>query len=346
MLRRLSTILFSCLFVCVTSLAAANPFEHGWSLDGEASSITFLSVKKDKIAELSEFASISGQITESGIAQLVVALDSVDTKIDLRNVRMRFLFFETFNFPEATVTAVLDPSAIQDLPQLRRKTMSVPVTLDLHGAKVELAPRLAVTLLDNDRVNISSIDPVILQLQDFNLLEGREKLQEAANVTITPLGIVNLNLTFQRNATGTVQPVAAAATGAGAALEDAGDFSTEACLGRFEILSRSRSINFAAGTSRLDKNSLRFLDSLYDIVSRCPDMIIEIGGHTDDKGSTAANQRLSEKRAHSVARYLAQRGIPARRLHAVGFGESRPLVANSSASNRAKNRRITFRALD
>ena len=72
---------------------AADPFEHGWQLDPEASAITFLSVKKDTIAETSQFAAISGQITERGVAQLIIALDSVDTKIDLRNVRMRFLFF-------------------------------------------------------------------------------------------------------------------------------------------------------------------------------------------------------------------------------------------------------------
>lgn len=324
---------------------AADPFEHGWQLDPVASSITFLSVKKDTVAETSQFAALSGQITESGVAQIVVALDSVDTKIDLRNVRMRFLFFETFTFPEATVTAVLDPGQLQDLPQLRRKVITVPIALNLHGVSVDMSPEVAVTLLDNDRVNISTLNPVILQLKDFNLMGGREKLQEAANVTITPLGIVNLNLTFDRTAPGTpVLAAATATTGASAALETSGDFSREACLGRFDILSRSRSVNFAPGTSRLDQRSTSFLDSLFDIVSRCPDMVIEVGGHTDDKGSAAANKRLSQKRAASVVRYLSAKGIDNARLKPVGFGEDLPLVPNTSAENRAKNRRIAFKA--
>ncbi|MCD9149669.1 OmpA family protein [Pseudophaeobacter flagellatus] len=338
--------LLALLLLAAQPALALDPFEHGWQLDPEASAITFLSVKKDTIAETSQFATISGQITEGGIAQLVVALDSVDTKIDLRNVRMRFLFFETFTHPEARVTAVLDPTQLLDLPQRHRKVIEVPVTLSLHGVEMDLAAKVAVTLLDNDRVNISTLNPVILQLADFNLMEGREKLQEAANVTITPLGIVNLNLTFDRRAAGTPVLPTAAASGATAALEATGDFSRAACIGRFDILSRSRSVNFAPGTSRLDQRSTQFLDSLFDIVSRCPNMVIEVGGHTDDKGSEAANTRLSQRRAASVVSYLATKGIATERLKPVGYGEASPLVANSNAQNRAKNRRIAFKVLN
>lgn len=338
---------FLILFFLFTQPAlAADPFEHGWQLDPDASAITFLSVKKDKVAETSRFAAISGQITERGIAQLVIALDSVDTKIDLRNVRMRFLFFETFTFPEATVTAVLDPVPLQDLPSLRRKVITLPVTLSLHGVEVELEAEVAVTLVSNDRINISTLNPVILQLEDFNLMGGRDKLQEAANVTITPLGIVNLNLAFDRRAPGTPVLAAPTNTGSTAALETTGDFSREACLGRFDILSRSRSVNFAPGTSRLDQKSVDFLDGLFDIVSRCPDMVIEVGGHTDDKGSAASNTRLSQKRANSVVRYLSNKGIAQQRLQSVGYGESIPLVPNDTAQNRAKNRRIAFKVLN
>lgn len=346
MFRLLILPIFLVLFTLPRTVFAADPFEHGWQLDPEISTITFLSVKKGTIAETSEFAAFSGQITEKGIAQIKIALDSVDTKIDLRNVRMRFLFFETFAHPEATVTAVLDPTQLADLPTVRRKLMQVPVTLSLHGADVDLSPRVAVTLLDNDRVNISSVDPVILQLKDFNLMAGREKLEEAANVTITPLGIVNLNLTFQRTSPGTAPAIVAPVSGASAALETAGDFSREACLGRFDILSRSRSVNFAPATARLDRTSIIFLDSLFDIVSRCPSIILEVGGHTDSQGQAAWNMRLSQQRADAVVSYLTRKGIGADRLKPVGYGETTPLVSNDTAQNRAKNRRIDFKVLN
>ena len=67
---------------------------------------------------------------------------------------------------------------------------------------------------------------------------------------------------------------------------------------------------------------------------------ISIEGHTDDVGADADNQSLSERRARSVAAWLTAQGVAAARMDASGAGESRPAVPNTSAANRAKNRRI------
>lgn len=68
---------------------------------------------------------------------------------------------------------------------------------------------------------------------------------------------------------------------------------------------------------------------------------LTIVGHTDDRGSEAYNQRLSEQRASSVADYLRdQFAVDADRLTVVGEGESMPLVADTTAEARAKNRRV------
>lgn len=72
---------------------------------------------------------------------------------------------------------------------------------------------------------------------------------------------------------------------------------------------------------------------------------IEIGGHTDDVGSDAANLELSKKRAQSVVDYLTKSGINASRLVSKGYGEIQPLNPNSSDENRANNRRIEFKIL-
>ena len=74
----------------------------------------------------------------------------------------------------------------------------------------------------------------------------------------------------------------------------------------------------------------------------CPTVAIEIGGHTDSEGTPERNQRLSDRRAQSVYDYLTRKGVEAKKLVAVGYGETRPLVPNDSAENRAKNRRIEF----
>lgn len=323
---------------------SVDPFENGWVLDAEASELRFMSVKKGNLAETSKFATLSGLITENGKAQIRVLLDSVDTKIDLRNVRMRFLFFETFNHPEATITVQLDPGALRDLHVTRRKFVPVTYDLSLHGVTVSREAEVAVTLMSNDRVNVSATTPIAMKLADFNLDGGREKLQEAANVTIVPLGIVSFDFVFDRSSPGTPPPAAAtlASAPASAALETKGTFDREACVGRFEILSRTGNINFAPASARLSPDSFGLLDNLFDIVNRCPDLNIEIGGHTDSDGSDATNRRLSERRAGAVADYLRGKGIPGSRMLVVGYGESRPIHPNDSRENKARNRRIEF----
>ncbi len=74
---------------------AQSAFNGGWTLNSEMSNLSFQSVKKQTVVESSGFATFNGTIDEAGKAEVTVLLDSVDTKIDLRNVRMRFLFFET-----------------------------------------------------------------------------------------------------------------------------------------------------------------------------------------------------------------------------------------------------------
>lgn len=328
---------------------SADPFENGWTLDPAASQLRFMSVKKGDVAETSSFATFSGLITEQGKAQIRVLMESVDTKIDLRNVRMRFLFFETFVHPDATITAQLDAAALSDLHVVRRKRITLDYALTLHGITVNKTADAFVTLIDNDRVAVSSTAPIALKLTEFGLDEGRVKLEEAANVTITPVGIVSFDFVFDRSSPGT-PPDMSLVTGAvapgSAALETKGNLDRDACVGRFEILSRTGNIHFAPASARLDAKSVPLLDNVYDIVSRCPELAIRIAGHTDSDGDAAVNQRLSERRAAAVADYLKGKGIPAERLATIGHGETRPLVPNTSRANKARNRRIEFSAMN
>ncbi|NRB16298.1 MAG: OmpA family protein [Rhodobacteraceae bacterium] len=323
-------------------LLAQSPFENGWQLDQAASNITYMSIKKGHIAETNSFATVNGQISEDGTAVLTIALDSVDTKVDLRNVRMRFLFFETFLHPQAIITTHLDAAILGDLSDLRRKEVTLPFSLSLHGVKADLSAPVIVSLLSNDRINVATVKPIPILMKDFALEPGRAKLEEAAGVTITPLAIVSLNLTFDRTAPGSAPSAAAPVVTASTAMETEGNFDRTACIGRFEILSRTGSINFAPSAARLEPSSTALLDTLYDIVSRCPDLVIEIGGHTDSQGKASWNLGLSQQRATAVSDYLQAKGIAQARMNVAGYGETKPLVPNNTAQNRAKNRRIEF----
>ena len=109
------------------------------------------------------------------------------------------------------------------------------------------------------------------------------------------------------------------------------------------MISSTRAIYFRTGSAELYKASGPLLDSVADIVKRCGAIRIEVTGHTDSVGSARANQQLSDQRARSVATYLTQQGVAADRIDTIGYGGTRPLAANDTEANRAKNRRIEFR---
>lgn len=75
-------------------------------------------------------------------------------------------------------------------------------------------------------------------------------------------------------------------------------------------------------------------------------ILIEVAGHTDSIGPEDYNQKLSERRAQSVADYLEDEGIQRERMRVVGYGENRPRAPNDSPENRQKNRRVVLSILD
>ncbi|MFN9776645.1 MAG: OmpA family protein, partial [Candidatus Kapaibacterium sp.] len=101
-------------------------------------------------------------------------------------------------------------------------------------------------------------------------------------------------------------------------------------------------IEFATGSADIQPASARDLDEMAVSLLAHPNTVMEIRGHTDDKGSAQTNEKLSLLRADAVAGALQQRGVPSSRLRTRGFGSSQPLVPNTSEENRAKNRRTEF----
>lgn len=331
------------VLMAFASVATAqdNPFGTGWALDPAASSLQFQSIKNGSKIETSSFATMSGAIGPDGTATLEVLLDSVDTKVDLRNVRMRFMFFETFNFPKATVTTQIPAELIADLATVRRKTVTLPFTLDLHGVTKTQQADLALTLIGDDLVAVSTAEPLNIAVADYNLEGGLAKLEGAAGVTIVPSTTVSFDFIF-RKSDGAPAPAPAPVEPASAALEAEGDFSLEACVGRFEILSRTGNIYFRPASAQLDDASVPLLNTVADIVTRCPGLKIQIAGHTDSIGPANENQRLSVNRAVSVVAFLRDKGIGDGRMVAVGFGENQPVADNGTSEGRSQNRRIAF----
>ncbi|MBF0469452.1 MAG: OmpA family protein [Desulfamplus sp.] len=103
---------------------------------------------------------------------------------------------------------------------------------------------------------------------------------------------------------------------------------------------------FEPGSAQINKGFIPLLQSLLDIMYEYPDYVLNIKGHTDDAHISTdqypSNWELSSARAMEVLKYLVRNGVPPERLTATGYGSTMPLVSNSSAENREKNRRVEF----
>ena len=103
-----------------------------------------------------------------------------------------------------------------------------------------------------------------------------------------------------------------------------------------------KNIFFETGSAELKNESVAELTKLIQFMVKNPDIRIEISGHTDDVGSDAMNQKLSENRANAVAEYLIENGIDKQRIRSVGYGKTRPIDTNNTEQGRANNRRTMF----
>lgn len=104
-------------------------------------------------------------------------------------------------------------------------------------------------------------------------------------------------------------------------------------------------ILFETNSAQLSEISFAELNRLIDMLQNNPEIIVEIGAHTDDVGAETYNRILSEKRAQSVVEFLTANNIPSSRFVAKGYGECCPVVENTSDENRARNRRVEVKIL-
>jgi outer membrane protein OmpA-like peptidoglycan-associated protein len=99
-------------------------------------------------------------------------------------------------------------------------------------------------------------------------------------------------------------------------------------------------VNFDTGKSTIKPDSAQTLDDAAAALKLAADLKIEVAGHTDNVGTPDANLKLSQERAQSVMAALVERGVPAARLTAKGYGQTTPIADNRTEDGRAKNRRV------
>lgn len=105
-------------------------------------------------------------------------------------------------------------------------------------------------------------------------------------------------------------------------------------------------VNFETNSDRLQAGASAVLEDAAETLRRNPTLVVEVAGHTDDRGDATYNEGLSARRAETVEAFLIERGIDAERLSARGYGETSPIADNATAEGRAENRRVVLRVVD
>lgn len=98
--------------------------------------------------------------------------------------------------------------------------------------------------------------------------------------------------------------------------------------------------SFEVGSARLTDDSAALIVRVADVLRDYRQSLFSVHGHTDDSGDAAANLRLSQQRALTVARLLVQHGVEPERVAAVGHGQSMPIDDNGTDAGRERNRRV------
>jgi outer membrane protein OmpA-like peptidoglycan-associated protein len=106
------------------------------------------------------------------------------------------------------------------------------------------------------------------------------------------------------------------------------------------LLNMPGNVTFATNSSDINANFYEVLNSVAIVLKEYKKTTVDVIGHTDSVGSASYNQQLSQRRARSVAEYLASQQIMPERLLVAGRGESQPVASNSTPEGRSKNRRV------
>lgn len=175
-----NSLLKNTLTLLVTICFVGSAQAH-WSLDNEQSTLSFVTVKAEHVAEAHTFDQLSGSIGDDGAVEISIELASVNTMIDIRNERMQAMLFETSMFPNATINGSIDLEAVTAMSPGSSKQMQVDFDMSVHGASVSLTADLMVTRSENGVV-ASTLKPVIVTADSVGLVAGIEALREVAGL--------------------------------------------------------------------------------------------------------------------------------------------------------------------
>ena len=180
---------------CAALLLMTQATLADWRLTS-ASKVGYVSIKNNAIAEHNVFSGVTGSLSKKGQLKINIDLSTVETQVDIRNQRMRELFFEVTQYPQAVVTAELDVQELAQVDSGAPLEIVKPFTLSLHGVEATAEAHLRVVAVGG-RAWVSTVRPILISAADFGLEGGVSALQKIAGLeAIAAVVPVSIDLKF------------------------------------------------------------------------------------------------------------------------------------------------------
>jgi polyisoprenoid-binding protein YceI len=168
-----------------------------WELRN-SSTVSYVSIKNNAIAETNVFTGVTGGVNKKGQLAISIDLSSVETQVEIRNQRMRELFFEVARYPKATITAQFEAEELAQVDSGAPLQIVKPFTLSLHGVEAEVEAQVSIVAVGN-RAWVSTVKPILISAGDFGLDGGVEALREIAGLQAISSAVpVSVDLRLQR----------------------------------------------------------------------------------------------------------------------------------------------------
>jgi len=169
-----------------------------WRLNPQKSQLSFVATKDAHVADNHYFTDIKGRVKNDGFAELIINTNSVETTITKRNEYLRDILFLTNSFPQASVELTLRRSHISPKPAGTSEQIEVTAFVNLIGKSLQQTAKLNVVHLANQEVQVSTLEPVLLDAEDYGMLPAINELRKIAGLkSLTVKVPVSFNLVFE-----------------------------------------------------------------------------------------------------------------------------------------------------
>lgn len=188
-------IIFSLLLAAsIGNIFAANKYV----VDSKNSTVNFSTIKKQYVIEPAVFEHVEGSISHAGEVEISIYLDSIKTKIPIRDSRIQNLFFKTVDFPKAIIKAKVDMKKIKSMTYYKK--MEIPATLKFYGTTKAINLQVLAAKTYKNRLLVTSMQPIIIDANNYGIpAENLVKLAKTVGgLSISSKVAVNFALTFKK----------------------------------------------------------------------------------------------------------------------------------------------------